>query len=212
MEERLRACACLLERYFHTMFRATVGGFGRLSSTLARVEYRAHIPVVMNREEMAEVLEKIALLLELKGENPFKVRAYRQGAEIVLSMEEDVVELAKNDELKGVKGIGEALREKLGEMAKTGGLDFYEKLKDEFPSSIFDLFDVQGLGPKKIKALYDQLGVDSLEKLKTACEEGKVAELSGFGAKTQTKILEAIAANEKYADRFLLGSISGLVE
>jgi DNA polymerase (family 10) len=166
----------------------------------------------MNREEMAEVLEKIALLLELKGENPFKVRAYRQGAEVVLSMEEDVVELAKNDELKGVKGIGEALRDKLGEMAKTGGLEFYEKLKSEFPASIFDLFEVQGLGPKKIKALYDKLGVDSLEKLKAACEEGKVAELSGFGAKTQTKILEAIAANEKYADRFLLGSVSGLVE
>ncbi|MFK7851088.1 MAG: DNA polymerase/3'-5' exonuclease PolX [Akkermansiaceae bacterium] len=166
----------------------------------------------MNREEMAEVLEKIALLLELKGENPFKVRAYRQGAEIVLSMEEDVVELAKNDELKGVKGIGEALRDKLGEMAKTGGLEFYDKLKDEFPASIFDLFEIQGLGPKKIKALYDKLGVDSLEKLKAVCEEGKVAELAGFGAKTQTKILEGMAANEKYADRFLLGSISGLVE
>jgi len=179
---------------------------------LARCAALGHVSAVMNREEMAEVLEKIALLLELKGENPFKVRAYRQGAEVVLSMEEDVVELAKNDELKGVKGIGEALRDKLGEMAKTGGLEFYDKLKSEFPSSIFDLFEVQGLRPKKIKALYDKLGVDSLEKLKAACEEGKVAELSGFGAKTQTKILEGIAANEKYADRFLLGTISGLAE
>ena len=166
----------------------------------------------MNRDEMAEVLEKIALLLELKGENPFKVRAYRQGAEIVLSMEEDVVELAKNDELVGVKGIGEALRDKLGEMAKTGGLEFYEKLRSEFPESIFSLFDVQGLGPKKIKALYDSLGVDSVEKLRVACEVGKVAELPGFGAKTQVKILEAIAVNEKYADRFTHGSIGALVE
>ncbi len=161
---------------------------------------------------MAETLEKIALLLELKGENPFKVRAYRQGAEIVLSMEEDVVELAKNDELKGVKGIGEALRDKLGEMASTGGLEFYENLKSEFPETIFSLFDVQGLGPKKIKALYDSLGVDSVDKLRVACEVGKVAELPGFGAKTQVKILEAIAANEKFADRFTLGSIGALVE
>ena len=161
---------------------------------------------------MAETLEKIALLLELKGENPFKVRAYRQGAEVVLAMEEDVVELAKNDELKGIKGIGEALRDKLGEMAKTGGLEFYDKLKAEFPDSIFEIFEVQGLGPKKIKAMYDKLGVDSLEKLKAACEEGKVAELAGFGAKTQTKILEGMAANEKYADRFTLGSIGALVE
>ncbi|MES2982934.1 MAG: DNA polymerase/3'-5' exonuclease PolX [Verrucomicrobiota bacterium] len=166
----------------------------------------------MNREEMAGVLEKIALLLELKGENPFKVRAYRQGAEVVLAMEEDVVELAKNDGLKGVKGIGEALRDKLGELAKTGKLEFYETLKEEFPSTIFDLFEVQGLGPKKIKALYEELGVVSLEKLKAACLEGRVATLAGFGEKTQSKILEGIAANEKFADRFLLGKIGIVVE
>lgn len=166
----------------------------------------------MNREEMAGVLEKIALLLELKGENPFKVRAYRQGAEIVLAMEEDVVELAKNDGLEGVKGIGDALREKLGELARTGRLEFYEKLKGEFPPTIFDLFEVQGLGPKKIKALYDELGVASLEQLRAACAEGRVAALAGFGEKTQQKILEGIAANEKFADRFLLAEASVAVE
>ena len=161
---------------------------------------------------MAEILERIALLLELKGENPFKVRAYRQGAETVLAMEGDVVELAKNDELKGIKGIGDALRDKLGELAKTGSLGFYENLKKEFPETVFALFEIQGLGPKKIKAMYDALGVDSLEKLKAACEEGKVAGLPGFGAKTQTKILEGMAANEKFADRYLYGSIGNLVE
>ena len=166
----------------------------------------------MNREEMADVLERIALLLELKGENPFKVRAYRQGAETVLAMEGDVVELAKNDGLKGIKGIGDALRDKLGELAKTGGLAFYEDLKKEFPETIFDLFEVQGLGPKKIKALYDALGVDSLEKLKATCDAGKVAGLPGFGEKTQKKILDAMAANEKFADRFRLGSVSAMVE
>jgi len=166
----------------------------------------------MNREEMAGVLEQIALLLELKGENPFKVRAYRQGAEVVMAMEEDVVELAKNDALKGIKGIGEALRDKLGELAKTGKLEFYEKLREEFPSTIFDLFEVQGLGPKKIKVLYDELGVVSLEKLKAACLEGRVAKLTGFGEKTQSKILEGIAANEKFSDRFLLGKAGAVVE
>jgi len=161
---------------------------------------------------MADVLEKIALLLELKGENPFKVRAYRQGAETVLAMEGDVVELAKNDELKGIKGIGDALRDKLGELAKTDGLEFYENLKKEFPESVFELFEIQGLGPKKIKSLYDELGVDSTAKLKAACEEGKVAVLPGFGEKTQKKILDAMAANEKFADRFRLGSVTALVE
>jgi len=161
---------------------------------------------------MAEILERIALLLELKGENPFKVRAYRQGAETVLAMEGDVVELAKNDGLKGIKGIGDALRDKLGELAKTGSLGFFENLKKEFPETVFALFEIQGLGPKKIKAMYDALGVDSLEKLKAACEEGKVAALPGFGAKTQAKILEGMAANEKFADRFRLGSVTALVE
>lgn len=171
-----------------------------------------HVSRNMNREEMAETLEKIALLLELKGENPFKVRAYRQGAEVVLAMEEDVVELAKKDELKGIRGIGEALRDKLGEMARTGELVFYEKLKGEFPETVFELFEVQGLGPKKIKAMYDGLGVDSLAKLKAACEAGEVAGLAGFGKKTEEKILEGMAANEKFADRFTLGSIGALVE
>jgi DNA polymerase (family X) len=183
-----------------------------LKSALRGRDGTGMFSAVMNREEMADVLERIALLLELKGENPFKVRAYRQGAEVVLSMEEDVVELAKNDELKGIKGIGEALREKLGEMAKTGGLGFYEKLKQEFPETVFDLFEIQGLGPKKIKAMYDALGVDSLEALKAACEEGKVAALPGFGEKTQAKILEGMAANEKFADRFLYAEIGNLVE
>ncbi|MBC7979883.1 MAG: DNA polymerase/3'-5' exonuclease PolX [Armatimonadetes bacterium] len=167
----------------------------------------------MNREGMADVLEKIALLLELKGENPFKVRAYRQGAEVVLAMEEDVVELVgRKDGLVGVKGIGDALRQKLHELANTGKLEFYEQLKEEFPESIFELFEIQGLGPKKIKALYDALGVDSLAKLKATCEEGKVADLPGFGAKTQVKLLQAMAANETFAGRFLLGSIGTMVE
>jgi DNA polymerase (family 10) len=122
------------------------------------------------------------------------------------------VELAKNDELKGIKGIGDALRDKLGELAKTGGLEFYENLKKEFPESVFELFEIQGLGPKKIKSLYDELGVDSTAKLKAACEEGKVAVLPGFGEKTQKKILDAMAANEKFADRFRLGSVTALVE
>jgi DNA polymerase (family 10) len=179
---------------------------------LAHSQHGGHGFPQMNREEMAKVLERIALLMELKGENPFKVRAYRQGAETVLAMEGDVAELAKQDGLKGVKGIGEALREKLGELAKTGQLGFYENLRSEFPDSVFDLFDVQGLGPKKIKAMYDALGVDSLEKLKAACEEGKVAALPGFGEKTQSKILDSMAANEKFADRFRLGNVAALVE
>ncbi|MEO8613896.1 MAG: DNA polymerase/3'-5' exonuclease PolX [Luteolibacter sp.] len=166
----------------------------------------------MTREKLAEVLEEIALLLELKDENPFKIRAYRQGAETVRNFDGEIVELAEKNELNGIKGIGEALRDKLHELASTGQLEFYEKLRAEFPPGLFELFDVQGLGPKKVKALHEALGVSSIADLKAACEAGKIAGLPGFGAKTQVKILEAIALKETFADSFLLGGISPLLE
>ena len=166
----------------------------------------------MTRENLAEVLEEIALLLELKNENPFKIRAYRQGAETIRNYDGEIVELAKNNQLTGIKGIGEALRDKLHELASTGKLEFHEKLRSEFPSGIFELFDVQGLGPKKVKALYEALAISSIADLKAACEAGKIAGLPGFGDKTQTKILEGIALRATFADTFLLGSITPLVE
>ncbi len=165
----------------------------------------------MTRENMAEVLEEIALLLELKNENPFKIRAYRQGAETVRNFDGEIVELATRNELEGIKGLGEALRDKLHELASTGHLKFHEELKAEFPPGLFELFDLQGLGPKKVKALYDSLGVDSIATLKTVCDEGKVASLPGFGKKTQDKILEAIALHVQHADRFVLATVSAIV-
>jgi DNA polymerase (family X) len=166
----------------------------------------------MTREKLADVLEEIALLLDLKGENPFKIRAYRQGAETVRNFDGDILQLAKDNQLTGIKGIGDALRDKLHELASTGALVFHEKLRAEFPPGLFDLFDLQGLGPKKVKALYDTLAIGSVADLKIACDAGKVAELPGFGAKTQLKILEAITLRETFADTFLLGGIAALVE
>lgn len=166
----------------------------------------------MTRERLADTLEEIALLLELKGENPFKIRAYRTGAETVAQFPGDIVALAREGKLEGIKGIGDALQQKLHELASTGSLGFHENLKAEFPAGLFELFDLQGLGPKKIKALHDALGVDSVGRLKTVCESGEVAKLPGFGVKTAEKILEAIAFRESNADRFRLGDVAGPVE
>lgn len=166
----------------------------------------------VTRENLAEVLEEIALLLELKGENPFKVRAYRQGAETVRGFDGDIVQRAADNELTGIKGIGDALRDKLHELAATGTLQFHQKLRAEFPAGLFELFDLQGLGPKKIKVLHETLGVGSTADLKALCESGTVARLPGFGEKTQAKILEAITLRSTVADTFLLGSINPLVE
>lgn len=166
----------------------------------------------ISRDTLVHTLEEIALLLELKGENPFKTRAYRNGAEIVHHYDGDIVALAAANELKGIKGIGEALQQKLHELASTGVLAFHQKLRAEFPPTLFELFDLQGLGPKKIKALYDQLGISSIAELKAACQGEEISKLSGFGAKTVEKILAAIENHEKFADRFRLGEVAPLAE
>ncbi len=164
------------------------------------------------REDVADILEEIALLLELKGENVFKTRAYKNGAEVMRNAEEDVLQLARDNKLGELKGFGKALQEKVSELVQTGKMTYYENLRGEFPPGLFDLFDLSGLGPKKIKALYDKLNVDSIPALKEVCESGKVAELSGFGAKTVDKILEAIELKEKFASHFRLGSVAVMAE
>ncbi len=164
------------------------------------------------RESIAETLNNIALLLELKGENPFKTRAYRTGAEVVETYAGDILQKARDGDLKGIKGIGTALADKLHELASTGKLTYYENLRAEFPETIFDLFGISGLGPKKIKALHDALGVASLPDLKRACESGQAAGLPGFGARSAEKILEAIAFKEQHADQFRLGEVAASAE
>lgn len=166
----------------------------------------------MSREEMVTILEEIALLLELKDENPFKIKAYRSGAETVRSFPDDIVALAAANQLTGIKGIGEALRDKLHEMATTGKLAFHENLRAEFPSTLFELFELQGLGAKKIKTLHRDLGISSIADLKLACVENRIAGTPGFGAKTQSNLLEAIAHRESHAGIFRLGSVAHVVE
>lgn len=161
-------------------------------------------PTTVTRERLVEVLEEIALLLEIQGENPFKIRAYRQGAEIVAGHDGDIVALAREQRLEGIKGLGEALRDKLHELATTGRLEFHEKLRAGYPNSFFELFDLEGLGPKKVGSLHKTLGIGSIAELKTACEKNQVAGLPGFGEKTQAKILLAIARHAQHSGAFRL--------
>ena len=166
----------------------------------------------VSRDDLAEVLDEIALLMEIKGENPFKIRAYRNGAETVRQFDGDIVALAKDNALDGIKGIGKALQEKLHELASTGKLAYHENLRAEFPAGLFDLFTIQGLGPKKVKALYDKLDIDSTDSLKSACLDGRVVSLPGFGQKSVDKLLEAIALKEQFADFFRLGDVAEIAE
>ncbi len=170
---------------------------------------------MLTREQIADIFEKIALLLDLQDENPFKIRAYKTGAEVVESYQGDLLKIAASDDYKDLsktKGIGKALSDKLHELATTGKLEYYNNLKAEFPDTVFDLFRIQGLGPKRIKDLYKKLGIASIADLKKACENDRIAQLPGFGKKTQGKLLEAITFREQNADRFRLGDVAGQAE
>ena len=155
----------------------------------------------MNKADIVDVLEDIALLLELKGENPFKIRAYSTGARVLETMETDLGELIEAGELSGVKGIGSALVEKIETLHATGELAYYTELRGSVAPGLIAMLDIPGLGGKKVKKLHDALAVESIAALKAACESGEVEALKGFGKKSAEKILTGIANRAAYAKR-----------
>src|SRR5258708_281894 len=158
----------------------------------------------MNKDQIAEILVSIATLLELKGENPFKTRAYHNAARALEGLSEPLEKLIAEDRLKEVKGIGESIQKKITELVNTGKLAYYEELKAATPPGLVAMLDIPGVGPKKVKVLHDELGIKSVEELEAACKENKIAGLKGFGEKTQTNILEGINRRRAYASRHRL--------
>src|SRR6266480_5178645 len=130
----------------------------------------------MTKSQIAQVLEEIGTLLELKGENPFKIRAYVNAARSLEAWGGSLSDLQDEEALGKIPGIGKAIAAKIKELAATGSLKYLEELRAEFPAAILELFSIPGLGAKKIKALYEQLQVSSIEQLRLACETGRVAE------------------------------------
>jgi len=157
----------------------------------------------MSKDEIVEILEEIGVLLELKGENPFKVRAYQNGARVLDTMEDRLEDRLEAGDLGKVKGIGEALAEKIETLYRTGELGYHRELKASVAPGLIEILEIPGLGGKKVKALHEALGIETIDALKSACEAGKVAELKGFGKKTEAKILSGIEHREAYAKRHL---------
>jgi len=158
----------------------------------------------MDKDQVAEILVEIGTLLELKGENPFKTRAYANAARTLEGLNEPLAKIVAEKRLGEIKGIGAALEQKITELVETGKLKYYEELKASIPPGLIAMLEISGLGPKKIQALNQKLGVDSIEKLEAACNAGKVAELDGFGEKTQANLLEGIERKHAYASKHLL--------
>ena len=158
----------------------------------------------MDKEQVAEVLVQIGTLLELKGENPFKTRAYLNAARTIENLAEPLDKVVAEQRLGDIKGIGDALQQKITELVTTGKLAYFDELKASIPAGLVAMLEIPGLGPKKIQALRQKLGIESVEALEQACKASKVAELAGFGEKTQTNLLEGIERRRLYASKHLL--------
>ncbi|MBA4149592.1 MAG: DNA polymerase/3'-5' exonuclease PolX [Verrucomicrobia bacterium] len=166
----------------------------------------------MNKDEVAQILNEIGTLLELKGENPFKTRAYVNAARTLEGMTESLEKVVTENRLGEIKGFGEALQDKITKLVTTGSLPYYDELKASIPPGLLEMLGVPGLGPKKVKALYEKLNITTLDELDAACKAGKVAGLDGFGEKTQQKICEGITFRRTYASRHLLSDALVLAE
>ena len=152
---------------------------------------------------IARVLNEIGDLLEIKGENPFKIRAYRNAAETIAHLGESLAAMPPG-ERRTVPGIGKDLAARIGELIDTGAIPYHRALLEEFPPTILDLLRLQGIGPKTVALLYHGLGVRTLEDLEAAARAGRIRSLKGMGAKKETQILKSLEERQRVAGRRLL--------
>jgi DNA polymerase (family 10) len=153
----------------------------------------------MDKSEISDILEEIAVLLELKGENPFKARAYTNAARALDNFEGDIAQMVAEDRLEELPGIGDALQQKITDLVKTGHLKYHEDLRKSVPEGLLAMMEIPSLGAKKINALHAKLGIASVAELEAACLAHKVRDLPGFGAKTEEKLLAGIAQARDYS-------------
>jgi DNA polymerase (family 10) len=158
----------------------------------------------MNNGQIAQVLDAIGQLLEFKDENPFKVRAYHNAARAIESLTADLEQLCRDKKLCSIPGIGKALEEKITELVTTGKLAYYDELRKEIPEGVVAMVSIPSFGPKKARVVWKELGITTIDELRKACQENKLAALKGFGEKTQQKILKGIEFHQQHAGQFLL--------
>ena len=166
----------------------------------------------MTKYDIARVLEEIAFFLELKGENPFKAKAYSHAAEILQQLPQDPADLVRKESLGELKGIGPTLADTVSELITTGRCRLHEELLALFPRGLLELADIPGLGPKKLKVIYEQLGVSSLGELQYACIENRLVKLPGFGQKAQERIITGIRQFQRHKGFHLSAAVIGEAE
>ena len=159
----------------------------------------------MENKGIADIFTAIADILDIEGENPFRVRSYRNAARTIEDLSQSLESMVKTGmNLEETPGIGKSIREKIEEIISTGKCHFLEELRAQVPAGLTELLKLEGLGPKKVKALQDQLGVDSVDRLEKAAQAGRLRNLAGMGLKTEEKVLKSIAKYRAGMGRFKL--------
>jgi DNA polymerase (family 10) len=152
----------------------------------------------MTNAEIARVFDEIADLLEMKGENQFKIRAYRQAARTIKKLPSEVERMVRNgDSLQDIPGVGEAIANKIEDLVKTGHVKVNDELRAEFPQGILDILALPGVGPKTAMRFYIELGVKSIAELEQAIREGRVTGMRRMGEGAAQRILKAIESGDK---------------
>lgn len=164
----------------------------------------------MDRQAVAATLNEMGMLLEIKGENPFRCNAFHNAARALELYEGDFEELVQTKRLETLKGIGKGMAGKITELATCGRCEELEALHASTPSGLLDMVRIPGFGPKKVRAVYDSLGLHTLDALEEACRTGKIASLKGFGEKTQEKILEGLALLKRSAGQYRIDVALGV--
>jgi len=160
----------------------------------------------MENVEIAERLNEVADLLEIQGANPFRVRAYRNAVRTIEGLTRSLRDMVEEGEdLTELSGIGEDISGYIREMVQTGELELLQELHEKIPPTVADLLDLEGIGPKKAKKLWEELDIETVDDLEDALDEGEVVELEGFGEKTAEKLRRAIEDFRKHRERFRLG-------
>ncbi|WP_437957838.1 PHP domain-containing protein [Sorangium sp. So ce119] len=167
---------------------------------------------MLDKLDIARALREMGMLLQIKGENPYRARAYETGAEALEELTDDLGELIKARKLTDIRGIGAALAAQIAELYQTGRSEQLEKLRAELPRGVLELSQVPGMTLKRIKALHEALGIGSVEELKQACLTGKVRGVKGFGAKVESSLLEGVHRYETHDERVLLVDALELAE
>ncbi|CAN5875869.1 DNA polymerase/3'-5' exonuclease PolX [soil metagenome] len=161
----------------------------------------------MHNLAIARIFAEIGDLLEIKNENPFKIRAYRNAAETIAHLGTQLSDLSPADR-RGVPGIGKDLAAKVSELLETGSARYHQELLQEFPPTVLDLLRLQGVGPKTVALLYHGLGVTSLEQLQAAAQDGRIRALKGMGAKKEALIIKALEERQRFTGRRLMAEAS----